>query len=172
MAHQRVDAEDKDIPDQPRVEIRRKVVLSPEQWLGLPVLVAIPLLALLGAFGETTREVTAERSLFSETVTYPARLRYRQSSAIRVVVTNRSESEIDTIKVAIDKAYLFRFAGVRFEPAPASDLSVPLVGIRPGESRAVVVELAGESYGRTVGRVVAKSVRDSAVAPMSTFVFP
>ncbi len=157
---------------QPAAELQRRVVLSTKQKLGLPVLFAIPLLALFGVFGESSSRASAEGEMIGETVTYPTRLHYRQTSTVAVEVANHSRSLIDTIRVAFDKGYLVRFAGIRFEPSETSDLSVPLLNVKPGEIRTVVVELSGEKYGRSTGRVAVKSAHDSVAATISTFVFP
>jgi hypothetical protein len=140
--------------------------------LGLPVIIAIPVLTLCGVFGEHRAEARAGSASIAVDIRYPDRFRYRQVESLDITVQNRASSEIDTIHVWIDTAYVTRFSSVRIDPAPTSAFSVDLVHVKPGESRLVRAELWGERYGRHRGRILVTTTHDTASADISTFVFP
>ena len=163
---------DEELDGHPAPDLQRTIVLSRKQRFGLPILMAIPFLALFGVFGETTENARDAATVVGETVGYPDKLHYRQSSEVTVAVTNRSLIPLDTVQIRVDTGYLMRLARVRFDPSSASDFTVPLLNVKPGERRLVRIELAAEKYGRANGHVVAKSGKDSAVVALTTFIFP
>ena len=158
-------------PPQPPATTRR-FALTGKQKVGLPLMAAVPLLCLLGVFGETGARTTAISSLLEVAIRYPARFRYRQVQALEISVRNRSARTIDTVHVSLDTAYITRFSSVRIEPTPQRAFVVDLVHVQPGESRLVDAELWGQAYGRHNGRIVVSANGDSAIATISTFVFP
>lgn len=160
-------------PQPPRAPaITRRLALTRKQRIGLPLLMAIPILTLFGVFGEQRSSVHAASRSLDMTVLYPARFRYRQIQSLDVTVRNASDQTIDTISVSLDTAYISRFSSVRIEPTPRTAFTVPLTGVRPGESRLISAELWGERYGRHTGRIVATARSDTASATVRTIVFP
>jgi hypothetical protein len=153
-------------------QIDAKIELSWKQRLGFPILLAIPILALFGIFGETEARTHLTTGPLDVRVTYPTRFRYRQVHALRVTVRNVSANVLDTVSVAFDTAYISRFSGVRFDPATRVAYTVDLTNVKPSESRLVSVELWGQDYGNHRGSVVARSGSDSAIAHLKTLVFP
>jgi hypothetical protein len=150
----------------PRLSLTRK------QILGLPLLAAIPVLTLFGAFGESRHAVRVTSSALEMTVRYPSRFRYRQVQSLEVTVRNRSGRALDTVSVSLDTAYITRFSSVRIEPAPRETYVVKLVDLAPHQSRLVSAELWGERYGSHKGRIVAAAGADSASTEIRTIVFP
>ena len=157
-------------PEAPKTVAR--ISLTAKQVIGLPLIAAVPLLALFGVFGERATTAVARSSTIEVTVTYPARFRYRQVQPLRVAVRNTSPRSIDTAFVSFDTAYIARFSSVRFDPAVRSAFVVPATDIAPGATALVSVELWGEHYGNHRGRVVVAAKGDSVAVPLSTFVFP
>ena len=153
-------------PTAPRLSFTRK------QYLGLPLLAAIPVLTLFGVFGESRASVHAASSALEMTVRYPSRFRYRQVQSLEVAVRNVSPRILDTITVSLDTAYITRFSSVRIVPAPSDAYVVKLVDVKPMESRLVSAELWGERYGSHEGRIVASTHSDSASTLIRTMVFP
>ena len=140
--------------------------------MGIPLLAVIPLLTLLGVFGEgraTTRVVSPTVEM---RVVYPSRLRYRQIGLLEVAVRNVSGHALDTIALSLDTAYVTRFSSVRIEPAPRLAYTVALTAVKPQETRLVAAELWGQDYGSHAGHVVATTSGDSVSSPIHTFVFP
>jgi len=68
----------------PRFAFTRK------QYLGLPLLIAIPVLTLFGVFGERRDVARASSRSVEMTVRYPSRFRYRQVQSLDVAVRNVS----------------------------------------------------------------------------------
>jgi hypothetical protein len=152
--------------------IERRLDLTWRQRIGLPLIAAIPLLALFGLFGERSATIHTSSAALELRVTYPERFRYRQSQRLEIVVRNIARRSIDTIHVSIDTAYLSRFSTVHIEPAPRTSFVVDVTNVSPGESRLIAVELSGDRYGRHGGRISAATSEDSVVIPIRTFVFP
>jgi hypothetical protein len=146
--------------------------LSWQQRIGFPILLAVPILALFGIFGETRAHAHATNGSIDVVVSYPARFRYRQVQSMRVTVRNLSPVVADTVKVAFDTAYITRFSSVRFDPATKSAYTVDLTDVKPSESRLVAVELWGQDYGSHRGTIVAHHGSDSAIVHLRTLVFP
>jgi len=158
-------------PDRPP-EIARRLSLTRKQLLGLPLLVAVPVLTLFGVFGEQRGETRAASATIEMRIHYPTRFRYRQVQPLDIAVRNISSTVLDTIDVARDTAYISRFSSVRIDPAPHTAYHVAVTHVRPGESRLVAAELWGERYGWHEGRLTATSRADTASASVRTFVFP
>lgn len=150
----------------PRLSLTRK------QYLGLPLLAAIPVLTLFGAFGESRASGRAASSALEITVRYPSRFRYRQVQSLDVTVRNVSARILDTVTLSLDTAYISRFSSVRIVPAPRDAYVVELIDVKPAESRLVTAELWGERYGSHTGRITAATHSDSASTLIRTMVFP
>jgi len=151
---------------------RRRIAFTGKQRIGIPLLALIPVLALLGVFGERSTAIAARSASLAVSVQYPVRFRYRQTEPLEIVVRNLSPRVIDTILVSVDTAYLTRFAGVRITPEAKSAFVVPLTGFKPGEQRLVASELQGERYGRHSGRIIVSAPNDSVIVKLRTLVFP
>jgi len=162
-----------DAPRPPEApSIRRRLALTRKQMLGLPLLAAVPVLALFGVFGERRADVRAASAAVEMLVRYPERFRYRQIQPLDVTVRNISQRAIDTLRVLLDTGYLSRFSSVRIDPAPGAAFVVTFTNVKPGESRVVSAELWGERYWSHRGRLVATAGADSAAVEVRTLVFP
>lgn len=160
------------LPDPPGPpEAPRHVRLYRFQWIGLPLLAIVPILALAGAFGESWRVEEATSASLDATVHYPSRYRYKQLNSIEVWVTNRGAAAVDTLTVALDSALANRFSTVRAIPSFREPWEVELTDVLPGETRLVVIELQGERYGRHVGDLELMGL-DTVAVPLSIRIFP
>lgn len=153
-------------------QTRRRIALTRKQRIGIPLMTLIPLLALLGAFGERSATLEAASASLAVSVQYPVRFRYRQTEPIEIAVRNLSSRILDTIDVSLDTAYITRFANVRITPEPRRAFTVELTGVKPGEQRLVAADLEGEHYGRHHGRIVVSVPNDSITVIVRTLVFP
>jgi hypothetical protein len=140
--------------------------------VGIPLLAVIPLLTLLGVFGESRKTTRVVSPAVEMRVVYPSRLRYRQIGLLEVAVRNVSGHTLDTLELSLDTGYVTRFSSVRIEPAPRVAYSVALTAIKPQETRFVAAELWGQDYGSHAGHIVATTRGDSVSSRIHTFVFP
>ena len=153
--------------------IRRRVAFDRLQLIGVPLLTLLPLIAILGLFGETRDRVQAEGAALAIAVEYPTRFRYKTIHPIRISVTSRTDAVIDTVRVVFDVAYLSRFSNLAFTPAADGVYSVPLTDVRPGETREVHVEIQAEDYWRHTGWIAATAGGpDTVRVSVATTVFP
>ena len=143
-----------------------------KQWIGFPIMLAIPIAALFGLFGERTALSRVKSASLDVAVSYPERFRYRQVQPLHLTVRNLSSQAIDTVTVSFDTAYISRFSSVRFDPPAKRAYTIELTDVKPTESRFVAVELWGQDYGMHRGAIVARAGTDSAVVRIRTFVFP
>jgi hypothetical protein len=150
----------------PRLSLTRK------QFVGIPLLAAIPLLTLLGVFGEERSVTRVASSALEMRVVYPSRLRYRQIGLLEITVRNVSGHVLDTVALSLDTGYVTRFSSVRIDPAPRVAYVVALTEIKPLETRLVAAELWGQDYGSHTGTIGASTRGDSVSSRIRTFVFP
>src|SRR2546423_5707899 len=156
----------------PAPSIDPKLELSWQQRVGIPILLAIPILPLFGVFGESRALAHTTTGSMDIAVSYPTRFRYRQVQSLRVSVRNLTPAIADTMRVSFDTAYITRFSSVRFDPAAKSAYSVDLTNVKPSESRLISVELWGQDYGNHRGTITVRQGSDSAVVHIHTLIFP
>lgn len=164
-----------ELPPPLRVQDRpRRLKLHPVQWVGLPLLFAVPVLALAGVFGESWAHGVDRGEGLALSVEYPARYRYKQINTLQAWVRNTSGRTLDTVTVSFDSAYVSRFSTLMFVPSARIPFEVEFVELEPGEVRRVWLELQGELYGAHTGQVEAHAtgLRDTLRVPVHTFIFP
>lgn len=157
-------------PDAP--DIPRRVRLYPGQWIGIPILILIPLLAMLSVFGETRATAEASDGPVHVEVDYPTRLRTGQRSEIEVRVRNLSAAALTAVTLSFDPDYFARFADVSFMPGPGAPYELELTGLGPGETSVLRIELEGDRAWRSHGRISVHHDGGAAHLPLSTFTFP
>ena len=140
--------------------------------MGLPFLLAFPVLALLGVFGERRTEAQASGGMLAISVRYPAVFRYKMIEAIEVRVTNRGDTAIDTVTVAIDTAYAVRFSTVSAVPPFTGPFEVDLPQLAARETRHVRIEIQGEHYWSHSGELTVAARADTIRIPLRTTVYP
>lgn len=158
-------------PEPPPME--RRVDAGPVQWIGFPLLLVLPVLALFGVFGDRQGRATVRSAEIEMSVDWPARTRHERTNDIGVRVRNVSNRVIDTLTIAFDSAYLAGFADVSLTPEAAQAWEVELAGMRPGEARHVVAGIDARRHGRHAGPVTATAGGpDTARLNIDTFIFP
>jgi hypothetical protein len=174
MAH----AEETAQPPQPP-EIEPKFTLSRVQWIGLPLLMLLPLLALLGVFGESFTAVADSNDVLDMEVEYATRYRYKMRNALELSLENLSAQTIPTLTVRLDADYISQFSDIAFSPQldeiTDEDYIVHLQDVQPGEVRVVTVEMQGDRYGRHSGTMSATAGGDGngrVQVEVATFIFP
>ena len=148
------------------------VALTLRQWIGIPILALIPLLALFGLLGEHLHTMRASNGRLSVVVTYPDRVHYRQTLTMQLTVHNGGATTIDTVLVRYDTTYLNAFLISGAAPPFTASYIAPLRAIAPDETRLSSLTVAGDRRGRSRGAVMISAGPDTVRVPLSTFVFP
>jgi hypothetical protein len=157
----------------PPPQIDRRVRLYRWQWVGLPLLLLVPVLALFGVFGNTRAAVANAGGPLAIDVEYPTRFRFSETQDMYVRVANRSAIPLDTVTVAFDTGYMSGFAAPTFRPDIARAYEVELTHLKPGETRLITVELKGKEYWSREGRIAAwHTGPDTVSVAVSTLIFP
>lgn len=154
---------------------RRRLQFPGLQLVGVALLLAVPILAVLGVFGPCSDTVAETMPGLEMQVKYPTRFRYQMFSTLEVSLENTSNRSPGPITVTFDRNYISRFSQVQFTPSvksvTATDYRVQ-VDIPPGEIRRISVSLQADRYGIHDGSVGARVNGASILVPVSTFVFP
>lgn len=166
---------DPKLPEAP--EIERKIQISRLQWIGVPLIMLIPLLAILGFFGESFRQVSAASTELELQINYPTRTRYAVNTPLAVNIRNISAQAMPTVTVRFDQGYVERFSDFTFKPeltrVSAQAYEVQLNDMTPGETRRIIVDLKGDQYGRQQGVISASTAAGAAVqTKITTWIFP
>lgn len=153
--------------------VPQKLRLSRAQWIGLPLIVVIPVLALAGVFGETVAERADRHGPLVARASVPVRIRYRQRMTLELNVENRGNQALTDVQVRIDSSYLDRFSGVSLSPAASPDGAIRLGPVRAREAIRVAVTLEGDRFGVTEATAhVTDAQGDTVRLPLATLVFP
>jgi hypothetical protein len=171
MSEQRVSAP----PKPPKIE--RRFEFHRTQLIGLPLMMIIPILAILGVFGTTMTEVTASSDALLLEVSYPERTRYESYSKMSVWVTNNSDQPLPTLTVSFDAAYFELFSQIGFNPsadaAGDGQYEVELQDVQPGETRLIQVDFQVDESGQYTTQIEASAEGvESAALNINTLVLP
>ncbi|HSL30461.1 MAG TPA: hypothetical protein VK900_14775 [Anaerolineales bacterium] len=163
-------------PPQPP-SIERKFKLYPTQLIGIPLMILVPLLALLGIFGKTHHAVTASSPQLEMRVEYPTRFRYKMIDAVTVSLTNISAQPITALEASFDRTYIEGFSTVIFTPAieqiTETAYLIEVTDLQPGETRVVSVAIQAERYGMHQGAItVTPGAGEALYVMIETFTFP
>jgi hypothetical protein len=158
-------------PPEPPV-VTPRFAFTRKQYIGIPLLTLIPVLTLLGVFGEKREFVQATSRSLEMRIEYPSRFRYRQVQPLDITITNVSVHTLDTVMVSLDTAYITRFSSVRISPEPTQNFVVTLMNLRPQEARLIHAELWGERYGSHRAEIIGAASADTVRQQIHTFVFP
>lgn len=156
--------------------LARKLELFGWQRLAIPLLVLIPLLTVLGAFGEHQARIQAASADLRLDVHYSNRNRYMEASEIDVIVTNTSSQTL-AITVGVDRGYLDHFTEIEAVPSVTSITQeaylVQFDGVPPSATRRIALSLAGEHYWSHHGTIRASAEGAAPVeVAITTFIFP
>jgi hypothetical protein len=143
-------------PPQPP-EFERKFQLYPYQYILLPLIFLIPLLALFNVFGETHATHEAASSDVSVQVEYLSRSRHKLSAPIMVYITNQTDAALTDVTVQFDRDYIDAFLWLSFQPVVTAVTDdayiVTIEEIPPGDTYGVTVDLKVEKIGSFAGMV-------------------
>ncbi|HSJ25359.1 MAG TPA: hypothetical protein VK929_11850 [Longimicrobiales bacterium] len=157
----------------PPPDTRRQIRLYPAQWIGVPVLLLLPILALAGAFGETRATASVTHDGVRYDVEYPTRLRAGQHTAVLVRVTPLAGPAGDTVEVVFDGAWLDRFTRITAVPEPETPWRLLLPMTATGETAEARVEMEGSRLWQGEGTVrLGRAGGSSMDVVVRTLVFP
>lgn len=133
-----------DNPPEPP-DIERRLSFHPLQLFGVPLLMLIPILALLGVFGDGHSEAQIAGQRVELRVVYPERMRYKAVRIIGVSVRNTSAEPISGARLVLNREYFSHFTRVAFTPAQdavdAGAFYFDLPDLLPGDAALVEVEI-------------------------------
>lgn len=164
-------------PSQPP-DVNKKFQFYSFQWVGLPLILLIPILALFGLFGESVESVSTSNQQLDMSVEYPTRFRYKMIDEVTVSLSNVSEQAIPGVLVNFDRQYIEAFSTVTFTPSLKSisnlDYIMEISDLQPGETRVVTLTIQAEKYGlhRGVISTAAPGEGSDLELPVATFTFP
>lgn len=163
-------------PPQPP-SIKREFKLNPIQIIGIPLMMLVPILALLGAFGESDHAVTASNPGLEMHIEYPTRFRYKMTDSVTLSLSNTSSEPFSRVEIAFDRNYVEGFSTVSFTPSVkhVTDTAyvVELSDLQPAETRVISVSIQAENYGRHSGSITATPDAGQPLrVSIATFTFP
>lgn len=147
------------------------------QYVALPILLLIPILALMGVFGETAATIEAVSAGFIVRVQYPDRAHYEANNQIVVTLRNETGRDLSNVSVEFDRKLLDQCSELSFNPAlkeiTESVYRVEVGGLRAGGERVVTLDYQPDMNGHHDSWVRAGADGISPVqAAFSMFVFP
>ena len=162
--------------------VKRFVKVERLQLIGIPILAAVSLAGVFGAFDDTTTRGAGGGTPLAMHVEFPSRVQFEQQKALLIEVRNESDDRLEDVSIEIDRSYLDAFERTSFLPEP-DEIStrayvVNLGSIQAGEIRRIAIEIRAEKVGRQEGTLRVTSgapelaSRELASIDLSTFVFP
>jgi len=157
-------------PEPPQIDHR--IELSRLQWVGVPLLMIVPALALAGVFDPGSVVVRREIGSLAVRTDTPRSIRQNRAGIVEIELENRGDEPVGA-EVAISPEYLADCVAIEMTPAPHRAWAARVARIAPGERARVHIELEGEGAGFHEGviRVRESSGREARI-PVRTFVFP
>jgi hypothetical protein len=153
--------------------VATSIRLSTAQWLGLPVMGVLPILALLGTFGPRSEPSVAKTGALRISGSLPTRVHFRQRATIVVSLRNLDTNAVSDVRLHLDTAYLGALSNVVVTPALSADGAVHLGTLGPGASASVAIDAEGDRVGTHRGVLIATdAVGDSARLALTTTTFP
>lgn len=143
------------------------------QWIGIPIIILIPVMALLGVFGEQTTKVQLSGEGLEASLEYPQKLRFGQDEFIRLEVSNTTSRALTNVTISFDKSYIEKFAEKSFTPEVQANYEMKNVEIPANETKTFEVRVKAGDSGSHSGEIkIRKEDEDILSHEISTFVFP
>lgn len=143
------------------------------QYIGIPFLLSIPILALLGFFGGTTKKIQFHQNDFSISLDYPDLLRNGQTEYVQIKILNTSIESLKNFKVHLNSEFLQQFDEIEAIPSFDKNIEVSLEEIPPNEQRFVFFKLKANKAGPHYGRIEIKKSNEKIIqTALRTFVLP
>jgi hypothetical protein len=138
-------------------EIDRRLQFHREQWLLLPLMFAVPILAALGLLGGPRQREEIELRGVGLAVEFAPREHFEDWSRLRVTVVNRSSGPLAGAQAEFSRGLLEAMGQPSFQPPlariDADWYVVPLGDVAPGATRGVTLDYRSTSPGVLAGAV-------------------
>jgi hypothetical protein len=139
-------------PEQPR-----RLLFGPVQAIGVPLLMVLPLLAMVGLLATKSVVQTAVADEVRLEVEYPVRMAHSAVQPIRLVLYNDDGHPLRDVHVEVDRSYLDGFSERSFTPSletvDASAYRAPLGHVAGRNSAAISGDVKANSSGPHEGEV-------------------
>lgn len=156
----------------PSPDFRRRVAFKPTQAIGVPLLLAIPLIGAFGFFDTDVAIASAELNGIGLEIEYWSRFRHRALQPLRIIVRNNTGQEQEKLQVKLNAKYLEAFENVDFLPEPKEIGDQQVVfefeHVPAGETRSVEIEMEALHPGMKKAFVEANGT----TLAFQTFVMP
>ena len=134
-------------------EFRPRIKAWRYQWIGFPLILAIPILAILNVFGLSMDEQHFSKDGLSIKTEFPGVMRHGQVEYLRLEITNQSESNLENVKVHFAPLYLKKFDEVEFSPPVEENYVVNLGSIQEGTTKYLDLRLRAGKRGNYQGDI-------------------
>jgi hypothetical protein len=157
--------------------MRKRFQLYPYQYIAIPLLFLLPVLALLRVFDAHDEQITTTGNRLAVTVEYPTRTMYQLMERLTVEVENVSGETLSSVTVRIAADYMGIYTNSTFSP-PVDALregfyEFVMNDVQPGETREVNADIQSDQYGAHSGVVtVSDDTNERVEVRLDTFVFP
>ena len=143
------------------------------QWIGIPLILIMPILAIMGVFGREIKNLNITGGGITAQIEYPSKIRYGQEEFIRVELTNDSSKTMRDVSVSFDKNYIQKFDGSEFKPQADINYFVKAGDISPGNKKILEVKLKAGERGSNSGKIIISSRNKEIISEeLNTFIFP
>lgn len=140
----------------------------PAHVTGVLLLALLPVLALLGVFGEQVNTVRASTPGLLVEVRHVTRTRYSLRTTMEIVVENRTSSPLTGLTIRIDRAYLDGFAAAQFKPdvtrVTRDTVDIALPDLAPGAWSAIEAQMNAGRIGSHRGQITVRADGEGADA--------
>ena len=161
-------------PQPPKFE--RKLHFYPFQLIGIPILFVIPILALLGVFGETSTTIQQAENGLELEVHYSNRVLFQGLDGTEIHVENTSNQTISNLTIQIEKSFLDNYSDLSFTPEvdeiTEQAYVIELLDVQPGETRIVAYDSRGKIVGSHQGRITASTATSSVAVSLDVWIIP
>lgn len=156
--------------------LQRRIRMARLQLVGLVLLLALPVCAVLGLLGPGAGQARAAGAGLELSVQYPERLRHKTSLTLEAALKNTGSQTLPQARLRIAEPYFAHFSRAEFTPLPqrVTDeyFELDLRELAAGETRKLVVHLEADKWGRHPGRVTASAGAEALAVDFSTTVLP
>jgi hypothetical protein len=172
-------ADDASLSKQPPAppQFKPKFQIYGYQYIAIPILILVPLLAVFGVFGTTYASVESAGERARLRVDYPERVFTGESNEMAIHIRHVGTGDMTGIELWIDQSYLEQFTDVRFTPDITTLTDeyaiIALENLAQSETRLVTIELAGHAVGSHEAEIRLRADgTEEATVRFSTLVFP